>query len=193
MSQGHVTWRGLALLAGVVAPVVGGAALFAGNFGRSYIREQLDKENITMPTGPALADLPLEDQEALKKYEGQKMSTGPQAKAFAEHYIARHLDASCEHLVSADGSKTFDPIPEAMRNHNGIGGILRSGKLTDPDEIQAYAALRQDFFMGDMLRGTLLNVYGWSILASLGYYAGIGLCAASPVLLGAAAALKSKD
>ncbi|WP_115727725.1 hypothetical protein [Actinomyces culturomici] len=145
-----------------------------------------------MPTGPALAELPAEDQAVLKQYEGQPMTTGPQAKAFAEQYISVHLERSCQNLVSADGTKTFDPIPEGMRNHNGIGGILRSGALTDPDEIQAYAALRQDFFMGDMLRGTLLNVDGWSILASIGYYAGIALCGATPLLLGAAAVLKPK-
>ncbi len=39
MFKGFVTWRGLALLGGIVAPVVGGAALFAGNFGRGYIRD----------------------------------------------------------------------------------------------------------------------------------------------------------
>ena len=42
-----------------------------------------------------------------------------------------------------------------------------------------------------MLRGALLNTYGWSILATIGFYAGIGLLVLG-VLLGAFGLIKPK-
>ena len=49
-----------------------------------------------MPTTETgLSDLPAADQAALKQYAGQKLTTGPQARAYADHYIAVHMNEAC--------------------------------------------------------------------------------------------------
>ena len=59
-----------------------------------------------MPTEQTgLADLPAEDKAALQPYAGQQMTTGKQAQAYADHYIAVHLDATAggEDLLRGQG------------------------------------------------------------------------------------------
>ncbi len=187
MSKGNVTWRGLSLIAAVIALLVGAFALGMGNFGRGYVHDQLTQEKIVMPVAAAMDGLPQADKDALLPFAGQPLDNGEKAQAYANHYIWVHMQEACAEVKSADGKTTFDPVPADQCTYAGIGGVARSDKVkANPDALAAYGALRTSNFQGDMLRGALLNTYGWSILATIGFYAGIGLLVLGALLLAAA-------
>ena len=83
-----ISYLGLAL-AGLLL-VGGGLLLWGANFTNNNVTEQLKQQDITMPAGPAIEDPLIKPY--LEKYAGQEMTTGDQAKAFAEHYIKVHMD-----------------------------------------------------------------------------------------------------
>ena len=153
-----ISWTGVAM-AGVLL-VAGGLLTWAHNFIGDQVNEQLTNQAITMPEGDALASLPKADAEALKPYAGSALDTGPEAKAFANHYIAAHMDAMA-------GGKTYEEVSGEY--------IQMSDEQKASDEGQALAGLRQSMFMGNTLRGLLL--YGYAF-ATIGTIAGIAAWAA---------------
>ena len=90
------------LLLAVVLLIAGGLLVFASVFIGNEVHDQLAAQQITMPTDETgLASLPPEDKAAMEPYAGQQMTTGKQAKAYADHYIAVHLSEA----------RTERPIP----------------------------------------------------------------------------------
>src|SRR4029079_7441021 len=86
-----ISWGGV-LLATVLL-IAGGLLTWANVFIGNQVHDQLAAQHITMPTTKTgLSELPKADQDALAPYAGQQMTTGPQAQAYADHYIAVHLD-----------------------------------------------------------------------------------------------------
>jgi hypothetical protein len=148
-----ISWTGLALAA--VLLVAGGLLTWANTFIDNQVHDQLVMQGITMPEGDAIADLPKADREALEKYAGSTLDTGPEAKAFADHYILVHMNAS------SDG-RTYEEVSGEF-----IG--LSDEEKASPDG-QALGQLRQTLFMGNTLRGLLL--YGYAF-ATMGTIAGI--------------------
>jgi hypothetical protein len=148
-----VSWTGLALAA--VLLIAGGLLTWASSFIGDQVHDQLVMQDITMPEGDALAGLPKADANALEKYAGSPLDTGPEAKAFSDHYILVHMNA-------ASGGRTYEDVS---------GEYIR---LTDEqkasEEGQALGGLRQTLFMGNTLRGLLL--YGYAF-ATIGTIAGI--------------------
>ena len=153
-----ISWTGLALAA--VLLIAGGLLTWANTFIDSQVHDQLSMQGITMPEGEALTSLPKADAAALEQYAGSPLDTGPEAKAFADHYILVHMNAS------SDG-QTYEEVSGQF-----IG-------LSDEDkaspEGQALGGLRQTLFMGNTLRGLLL--YGYAF-ATIGTIAGIAAIAA---------------
>ena len=98
---------------------------------------------------------------------GKLALTGPEAKAYADHYILVHMNGMA-------GGKTYSQV-------SGQFVSMTDAQKASPDG-QALAGLRQSLFMGDTLRGLLL--YGYAF-ATMGTIAGI----ASFISYGAAAAL----
>jgi hypothetical protein len=95
------------LLLAVVLLVAGGLLLWANVFITGEVHDQLAAQKITMPTeDTGLADLPADDRAALEPYAGQLMTTGNQAQAYADHFIAVHLSGV------ADG-KTYSEVSGA--------------------------------------------------------------------------------
>ena len=148
-----ISWTGLALAA--VLLVAGGLLTWANTFIGDQVHDQLIMQDITMPAGEALTSLPEADAAALEEYAGSPLDTGAEAKAYADHYILAHMNAS------SDG-----------RTYSQVSGEFVS--LTDEqkasEEGQALGALRQTLFMGSTLRGLLL--YGYAF-ATIGTIAGI--------------------
>ena len=114
-------YRTLAKIVGAVLLVVGIAALFGGNFAHGFVREQLVAQNITMPTAEAIdaqvASGRITEGNAveLRKYAADgPMSTGPQARAFADEYILSHMRA---------GAKAAG-VPEEQATYSGIGEVV---------------------------------------------------------------------
>src|SRR3954462_10009305 len=96
-----ISWTGVLLA--VFLLVAGGLATYAYVYIGNEAETQLGMQDITMPEGAALQSLPPADQEALKPYAGSPMDTGPEAKAYADHYIQAHLNAM-------SGGKTYSEI-----------------------------------------------------------------------------------
>ncbi|MEZ0580284.1 hypothetical protein [Nocardioides sp. MH1] len=148
-----ISWTGLALAA--VLFTAGGLLTWANIFIGDQVHDQLAMQDITMPAGDALADLPKADAKALEPYAGSTLDTGAEAKAFADHYILVHMNAA------SDG-RTYEEV-------SGQYIALSDADKATPDG-QALGQLRQTLFMGDTLRGLLL--YGYAF-ATIGTIAGI--------------------
>ena len=179
--------RVLAIIVGATLLLAGAFAFGMGSWGRGYVHDQLSQENITMPDQETIdgdTGLSDEDKDALKGFAGEQMTEGAQAQAYANNYIYPHMMHSCTEVTSADGQTTFDAVPADKCTYAGVGGVARAAESEEAS--QAYNGLRDSLFRGSMLRGALLNTYGWSILATIGFYAGIALVLAGLGLLVAA-------
>jgi len=131
---------------------VGSALLFYGSsFGLNMVHSQLSAQDITFPVkgspGLAPAEFP-----GLQRYAGQKVDTGPKAKAYADQFIATHLKA-------AGGGQTYSQLSTAAQ------AAPNDAKL---------AATVNTLFKGETLRGLLLYAWGWSVVSTIGLYAAIG-------------------
>jgi predicted lipid-binding transport protein (Tim44 family) len=148
-----ISWTGLALAAVLLA--VGGLAMWANTFIDNQVHDQLVMQDITMPSGDAISGLPKADQNALKEFAGSKLDTGPEAKAFADHYILVHMNESSDNQTYEEISGQYIQLSDADK--------------ATPDGV-ALGQLRQSLFMGNTLRGLLL--YGYAF-ATIGTIAGI--------------------
>jgi len=160
-----ISWAGLALAA--VALAAAALLIWANVFIGNQVHDQLTMQDITMPSGDALTSLPTADQKALEPYAGSVMDTGPEAKAYADHYILVHMN-------EASNNQTYSEVSGQY--------VSMSDEQKASPEGQALGQLRQTLFMGNTLRGLLL--YGYAF-ATIGTIAGI----AAIVALGAAAVL----
>jgi len=157
---------GTGLLLAAVLIVAGGLLTWASSFIGGQVHDQLAMQGITMPAKAAL-ETPAQHK-ALDKYAGQKLLTGPQAKAFANHYILVHMNA-------ASGGKTYEQV-------SGEYIALSDAAKASPDG-QKMAGLRQTLFMGDTLRGLLLYGYAFATMGTIAGYAAIGSFVAAALLL----------
>jgi hypothetical protein len=150
---------GAGLLLAIVLLIGGGLLTWAHSFIGDQVHTQLSEQHITMPTkDTGLAALPKADQAALSKYAGQQLTTGPQAEAYANHYIKVHLG-------EAAGGKTYSEVSGQYIGQCSDPKAAATKACTD------LAGLRQTMFMGTTLRGLLL--YGYAF-ATIGTIAGIG-------------------
>lgn len=152
----------------IVLAVLAVALIVAGNYAHSFITAQLAQEAISMPSEESIASLSEESQAALTPYIGQELLTGPQAKVFADNYIWEHMQNI------ADG-RTYEDV-------SGEYTALSKDENADEEELATLGAQRQQLFMGDTLRGTLLSAYGWWLIGSIALYVGIGAGVAAVVL-----------
>jgi hypothetical protein len=164
-----ISWTGLALAA--VLLVAGGLLTWANSFIGDQVHDQLTMQGITMPEGDAIASLPKADQDALKPYAGSPMDTGPEAKAFADHYILAHMNAAGTELAGHPITYT-DASGKARELSAALGD---NPTQAQQDEVAAWSGLKQTLLDGNTLRGLLL--YGYAF-ATIGTIAGIAAIAA---------------
>ena len=133
-----------------VALVAAGALLFWGySFANSSVSNQLSAQRITFPAATAFAQAKPGTEITpgmipyLEKYAGQEMTTGAQAEAYANHFIAVHLQQIGE-------GKTYSEL-------SGAALALPKGSAA----FTAAEATVQTVFQGTTLRSMLLNAYGW--------------------------------
>jgi hypothetical protein len=161
-----ISGAGLALAAVLLA--AGGLLTWAHYFIANQVDDQLTMQQITMPSGEALSGLPKADAAALKPYAGSKLDTGPEAKAYADHYILVHMNSMAM-------GKTYSQVSGEF-----IG--LSDEQKASPDG-QKLGALRQSLFMGDTLRGLLLYGYAFATIGTIAGIAAIVAFAAAAALL----------
>jgi len=139
------------LVVTVVLLVAGSLLMWGHSFANSNVHQQLSEQQIFFPAkgSPALA--PAAIGPYLNKYAGQQLLTGPQAKAYADHFIAVHLS-------EVAGGKTYAEVSTAA--------------LANPNDatLKAQAAT---LFQGTTLRGLLLEAYAFSVIGQLTLIAAI--------------------
>jgi hypothetical protein len=140
---------GLAIV--VMLIVAGGLATWGYNFANSSVKTQLAQQQIVFPDkgSPALASPEIGPY--LNQYAGQKLTTGAQAKAYADHFIAVHLSE----------------MP-----YKGVYSQVSTAARANPTDT-ALAAEVQTSFQGTTLRGLLLEAYAFSVFATIALWAAI--------------------
>jgi len=139
---------------------VGSALLFYGShFGLNMVHDQLSEQQITFPSKAEFANPPKGSTEItpgmkqyLYRYGGKQLTTGPEAKAYADHFIAVHLS-------EIDHGQTYSQVSAAS--------------IADPTNATLTADVAT-IFKGQTLRGLLLYAWGWSVVSTLALYAAIG-------------------
>ena len=159
-----ISWTGIIVAA--VLLVAGGLLVWASAFATSNVHDQLKAQQITMPAAEALTT-PAQ-KAALGQYAGQELTTGAQAKAYADEYIQVHMD-------EASGGKTYSQI----------SGEFMAANKTAPDApaTAELGQLRQTLFMGTTLRGMLLNAYAFATLGTIAMWAAIAAFIGAAVML----------
>ena len=159
-----ISWTGIVVA--VVLLFAGGLLVWASSFATSNVHDQLKAQQITMPA-PAALTTP-EMKANLAQYAGQDLTTGAQAKAYADYYIQEHMNAQ------ADG-----------KTYSQVSGEYMAAVKADPTSQATHdlGALRQSLFMGTTLRGMLLNAYAFATLGTIAMWAAIAAFIGSAVLL----------
>ena len=136
---------------GVVLLAASALLFYAHSYAHNQVSQQLTQQQIVFPTtdSKSFQALPAADQEAMRPYAGQTMSTGAQAQTFADHYIKVHLS-------EVAGGQTYSQVSAKA--------------LADPTN-QQLAGQVQTLFRGETLRGMLLNAYAWDTMASIAFLA----------------------
>jgi hypothetical protein len=142
---------GIGVLMVVVLLVAGGLMTWGHSFASSNVRTQLTQQQITFPAKAAFAHAKPGTEITpgmipyLEKYAGQQLTTGAQAEAYANHFIAVHLSE----------------MP-----YGGIYSKISTAAIAQPNNTKL-ATLKQTSFTGTTLRGLLLEAYAFSVIASI--------------------------
>ena len=90
---------------------VGAGLLFYGSsFGLNMVHDQLTAQDISFPAKGSAALAPAEFP-GLQQYAGQKVDTGPKAKAYANEFINAHLAAVANGQTYSQVSAAFQADP----------------------------------------------------------------------------------
>jgi hypothetical protein len=147
-------WDQLISTAGVVLAValivLGGLAIYGGNFAQSNVTDRLEPQNIVFPPLEAMTP---EEQADIGEFAGVQVVNGAQAEAYSR-YIGGHLGEINEGATYSETS--------AAAREEGL----------DPDTAAELQGKADTLFKGETLRAILLNAYGWWTAATIAVYAG---------------------
>ena len=155
----------------IVLLVAGGLLTMGHSFVNSNVHSQLAQQQIYFPATSAWAHAKPGTEITpgmipyLEKYSGQQLLSGPQAKAYADHFIAVHLSE----------------MP-----YGGIYSKVSAAALADPTNAKL-AALKTTSFEGTTLRGLLLEAYAFSKIGTImmwGAIASFAMALVMAVLVG---------
>lgn len=160
----------LATIAAVLLLIVGGLALWAHNFTGNMVQSELAAQKIYFPKKGAASFSPTTYPD-LQQYAGQLVDSPAKAKAYANGYIGRHLQAI------ANGKVYAEVGAEAAK---------------DPTNVKLQQQ-KQLLFQGDTLRGILLTSgYGFGTIGILAGIASIVAFSSSLILFVTALMLRAK-
>ena len=161
------------VLLAIVLVAAGALLLWGYSYANGTVTSQLASQKITFPTKAAFAQAKVGTEiepvmiPYLEKYAGEPLTTGAQAEAYADHFIAYHLQ-------EIGGGMTYAQLSAAA--------------MALPAGSAAYTAAEarvQTVFQGTTLRGMLLNAYGWWKMGQIALLSAI----ASFILAGVASVL----
>lgn len=162
---------------GIVSAIGAGLTVFlfvaAGllNWGYSFadesVTEQLSAQKITFPTleSESFKALPEEDRKAIEPFAGLQLTTGEQARAYAMHYIGSHVK-------NIAGGKTYSEVSGAALAKNAEAKANPDNAAL-AEEAATLMGQRQTLFMGETLKGLLLNAFAFWQVGQIAMYASI--------------------
>ena len=156
------------LVVAIVLAIAGGLLMWGHNFATDNVRTQLSQQHITFPPVAGLKDADPEIVKYVTPYAGQQVVNGQQAEVFANHYIGVHLKAVA-------GGKTYSEVSDEYR-------ALAATNPDDP-KVAELSGQRQTLFMGETLRGMLLNAYAFGKLGQIARIAAITSFAGAGLML----------
>jgi hypothetical protein len=136
--------------------IVGVIALVGGSYAKNVVHDQLVPQKIFFPTANSPALLP-----GIKQYAGQQLTTGSQAKAYANNFINVHLS-------KVAGGQTYAQVSTAAI------AAPTNAKLAEE---------KATLFQGETLRSILLTAWGWSLVGMIATLAGLIVMVLGAVLL----------
>jgi hypothetical protein len=139
------------------------AGFYASNFTTDQIHQQLAPQQIVFPA-TAAQGLPSD----LNQYAGQQVLTGDQAHAYAEKFIALHLQ-------------------EIGQGHPYSYWSGQARVATDPAVAAKDQAIADTLFKGETLRSMLNEAWTFSVFAQIAYYAGLAFALGALATLAALA------
>ena len=148
---------GLALLLFIFA----GLLNFGGGFASENVRSQLANQNIAFPIE---AGLPANTKDQLLKWAGMQVVSGEMARDYSDLYILEHMNASSAAVMG--NPATYSEVSSAYLTAQRSSG-------TDPVQLQKLSDLRDSLFMGNTLRGMLLQAYAFGMMGVIAGYAAI--------------------
>jgi hypothetical protein len=143
------------ILLGVMATVVligtSGLAWYGYHFATSEVRSELSEQKVYFPPKGSPSFTPAEFPD-IQKYAGQQVDDGPEAKAYANSFINRHLQKIA-------GGKTYAEVSTLA--------------MQDPTN-QSLQQEKATLFQGETLRGLLLgDGYAYWTFGMMALYASI--------------------
>ncbi|HVA59124.1 MAG TPA: hypothetical protein VNG13_01130 [Mycobacteriales bacterium] len=158
---------GAGLLLAVVLIAAGGVLAWGSSFVASNVHSQLASQKIFFPPKAAFANAKPGSEitpsmiTTIEPYAGQQLLTGPQARAYADDFIAVHLSE----------------MP-----YGGVYATVSAQALANPTDT-ALKAEQAAVFQGTSLRSMLLNAYGWATIGTVAGIAAIGAFVAGGLML----------
>jgi hypothetical protein len=141
----------------VVLLVAGGLLMWGSSFTHSNVHKQLAEQQIYFPPKAAFehakpgTEITPAMIPSVSQYAGQQLLTGPQAEAYANHFIAIHLSE----------------LP-----YGGVYAKISTAAREKPSNAEL-KTLEQTSFQGTTLRGLLLEGYGFSTIGEIMFWGAI--------------------
>jgi hypothetical protein len=154
-----VSFVGLGLA--VLLFIFAGLLNFGGGFASENVRTQLANQNIAFPIE---AGLPANTKDQLLKWAGMQVVSGEMARDYSDLYILEHMNASSSAVMGKPA--TYSEVSSAYLTAQRSGG-------TDAIQLQKLADLQDSLFMGNTLRGMLLQAYAFGMMGVIAGYAAI--------------------
>jgi hypothetical protein len=151
--------------------VTAGLLNWGATFASDSVKSQLDNQNISFPAAEAM---PEATKDKLAKWAEVKVTTGEMARDYSDLYIWEHMKGSA---IAAIGK------PATYSEVSGMYmGLVRGGS-TDTAQIAKLGDLRQTLFMGNTLRGMLLEAYAFGTMGVIAGYGAIAALVGGVVML----------
>ena len=119
------------------------------SFANSNVQENLAAQKIMFPASGAdsLKALPAADKSAMEKFAGMQLTTGEEAKTYADHYMSVHVRGIA-------GGQTYSQVSGAALAANAKAQANPSDAALAADAAKLMGQ-RQTLFMGETLKGLL--------------------------------------
>ena len=164
-----VTFVGFGLSAFLL--VLAGLLNWGATFAQDSVKSQLENQNISFPAAEAM---PPSTKDQLSKWAGMQVTTGEMARDYSDLYIWEHMKGASKAGIGRES--TYSEVSGMYL------GAAKGGKAS-PEEIGKLGELRQTLFMGNTLRGLLLEAYAFGTLGNIAAIAALASLVGGILLL----------